>query len=248
MLILNNYAQPNRWRPIINFFRKGIIFRVILYAILFLFFFQFAYIYFCKYYFPPFTFIQLEVHQKYPYTFKKKYVEYSKISPYVRLAVIGAEDATFASHNGFSWEGIEKALQYNKNHPNRVKGASTISQQTAKNVFLWNKRTWARKVLEVYFTTMIEWLWGKKRIMEVYLNVIEMGPGIIGIEEAAWHFYKKHAYELSINEAAMIASCLPNPKFLNPLNPSTMLQKKHSRVVKNMFQLMEQDEIKSLIK
>ena len=103
-------------------------------------------------------------------------------------------------------------MKNNEKKPNRIKGASTISQQTAKNVFLWQGRSWLRKGLEVYFTKMIEWIWGKKRILEVYLNVIEMGRGIYGAEAASQAYFKKPARQLSRREAAMITACLPNPK------------------------------------
>lgn len=143
---------------------------------------------------------------------KRDYVDASEISAAAKLSVIASEDQLFPDHNGFDWKSIEKAMDYNKRKPNRVRGASTISQQTAKNVFLWQGRSWIRKGLEIYFTQMIEWVWGKERILEVYLNVIEMGKGIYGIEAASQAYFHKPASMLNRNEAAQIAACLPNPK------------------------------------
>mgnify|MGYP002777113357 FL=1 len=143
---------------------------------------------------------------------KRDYIDADEMNAAAKLAVMAAEDQLFPDHGGFDWKSIEKALEYNKRKPNRVRGASTISQQTAKNVFLWQGRSWVRKGLELYFTQMIEWIWGKKRILEVYLNVIEMGRGVYGIEAAAQNYFKKPASSLSRAEAAQIAACLPNPK------------------------------------
>jgi len=133
------------------------------------------------------------------------------MSENAKLAVIASEDQLFADHNGFDFKSIEKAMKHNSKSKS-LHGASTISQQTAKNVFLWQGRSWFRKALETYFTFMIELIWGKKRILEVYMNVAEMGNGIFGIEAAAQNNFKKPALRLSEQEAAMIAACLPNPK------------------------------------
>lgn len=143
---------------------------------------------------------------------KRDYVRAADISPSLKLAVIASEDQIFPDHSGFDWKNIKKAMEYNKRKPNRIRGASTISQQVAKNVFLWQGRDWLRKGLELYFTKMIEWIWGKQRILDVYLNVIEMGPGIYGAEAASQAYFGKPAKNLSRREAAMIAACLPNPK------------------------------------
>ena len=143
---------------------------------------------------------------------KRDMVSVDDVSPNARLAVIASEDQLFPDHNGFDFKSIEKALAYNAKKPGRVRGASTISQQVAKNVFLWQGRSWIRKGLEVYFTFMIELIWGKQRIIDVYLNVAEMGEGIYGIEAASRSYFKKPATKLSRREAAMIAACLPNPK------------------------------------
>lgn len=133
-----------------------------------------------------------------------------KISKNLQLAVICSEDQNFLNHHGFDMKAIEKAITYNKKGK-RTRGASTISQQTAKNVFLWQHRSWVRKGLEAYFTFLIELVWSKERIMEVYLNSIEMGNGIYGAEAAAQHWFKRPAANLRQQEAAAIAAILPNP-------------------------------------
>lgn len=143
---------------------------------------------------------------------KRDYVGWKNISYNAKLSVIASEDQLFPDHSGFDWKNIKKAMAYNKKKPNRVRGASTISQQVAKNVFLWQGRSWFRKGLEAYFTFMIELLWSKKRILDVYLNVVEMGKGIYGIEAASQSYFNKPAASLSRQEAAMIAASLPNPK------------------------------------
>jgi monofunctional glycosyltransferase len=133
------------------------------------------------------------------------------ISPYAKLAVICSEDQLFPDHDGFDFKSIEKAMKHNQKSKS-LHGASTISQQVAKNVFLWQGRSWIRKGLEVYFTFMIELIWGKKRILEMYLNVSEMGKGVFGVEAAARYYFNKPASALTRQEAARIAACLPNPK------------------------------------
>ena len=138
------------------------------------------------------------------------WVPLDKISVNLQLAVICSEDQLFLQHNGFDIQAIEKAYEHNKNGK-KLKGASSISQQTAKNVFLWPQRSWLRKGLETYFTFLMELIWSKERIMEVYLNSIEMGPGIYGAEAAAHHWFKKSAAQLTKYEAAAIAAILPNP-------------------------------------
>ncbi|MDX1316025.1 MAG: monofunctional biosynthetic peptidoglycan transglycosylase [Xanthomarina gelatinilytica] len=154
-----------------------------------------------------------------PMGWKHDWVSLDQISKNLQLAVICSEDQNFLKHNGFDVEAIEKAYLDNKKGK-RIKGASTISQQTAKNVFLWPQRSWFRKGLEVYFTFLIESIWSKERIMEVYLNSIEMGPGIYGAEAAAIYWYKKPASKLSQYESASIAAILPNP-LKYKANPAT---------------------------
>ena len=178
---------------------------------IFLFFFQFFCIILFKWVNPPITITQLVSWIKGD-GLKRDYVNGNKISYNAKLAVIAEEDQLFPDHSGFDWKSMKKAMEYNKKKPNRVRGGSTISQQVAKNVFLWQDRTYFRKALEAYFTFMIELIWGKKRILEVYLNVIEMGKGIYGIEAASQTYFNKTASSLTRAEAAMIASCLRNPK------------------------------------
>ena len=181
--------------------------------------FQFCYILLLRWVNPPITMTQL-VSWVSGHGLKRDYVNSHAISPNARLAVIASEDQLFPDHSGFDWKSIKKARKYNEKKPGRVRGASTISQQVAKNVFLWQGRSWVRKGLEVYFTFMIEVFWGKKRIMQVYLNVIEMGDGIFGIEMASQLYFNKPAKNLTKLEAAMIVACLPNPKRfkVNPLS------------------------------
>lgn len=161
----------------------------------------------------------------------KDWVPLSEISPKMPLAAVAAEDQKFAEHSGFDIEAMEKALQYNKTHKGKVRGASTISQQVAKNVFLFPDRTYLRKALEVYFTFLIEIFWSKERILEVYLNVIEMGEGIFGTQAAAQFYYKKNASQLSAYECAAIASILPNPRIWSPLTPNARVARKIKRVM-----------------
>jgi monofunctional biosynthetic peptidoglycan transglycosylase len=162
------------------------------------------------------------------------------------LAAIASEDQLFPDHNGFDWKSIKKAMEYNKRKPGRVKGASTISQQVAKNVFLWQGRDWIRKGLEAYFTFMIELIWGKKRILEVYLNVSEMGTGIYGIEAASRHYFNKPAKQLNRQEAAMIISCMPNPKEYTVKPLSRHVAERYPLVMSNMNSLQGDPDIQAL--
>lgn len=141
----------------------------------------------------------------------KKWRSYEKISPEMAKAVIASEDNLFAGHNGFDWKEMKKAIDEHRNKGKKLRGASTISQQTAKNVFLFPNRSFIRKAFEAYFTVLIEWIWGKERILEVYLNVAEMGKGIYGAEAAAQAFFGKSASELTRYESSLITACLPNP-------------------------------------
>lgn len=179
---------------------------------------------------------------------KRDYVGWNKISYNARLAVIASEDQAFPDHSGFDWKNIKKAMAYNKKKPNRIRGASTISQQVAKNVFLWQDRSKIRKGLEAYFTFMIELIWGKKRILEVYLNVIEMGKGIFGTEAAAQTYFNKSAIALSRTEAAMIAACLPNPKryTIKPLSGYVALRRQW--VLQQMNNLESDADVQDIIK
>lgn len=168
----------------------------------------------------------------------KEWVPIEKISPYLIQAVIASEDNLFLEHNGFSLKDMKKAWQHNKKGK-RIRGGSTISQQTAKNVFLWNKRSYVRKGLEAYFTVLIELFWSKKRIMEVYLNVIEMGDGIYGAQAAAMEYYGKDATKLTRRQAASIAVCLPNPRKYNPVNPSSYIRRRTGTILSLMNKLPE---------
>lgn len=178
---------------------------------------------------------------------RRDYVDDEEISYNIKLAVIASEDQIFPDHSGFDWKSIEKAMKYNEKKPNRIRGASTISQQVAKNVFLWQGRDWIRKGLELYFTKMIEWIWGKKRILEVYLNVIEMGRGIYGVEAAAMNYFGKHASALTRREAAMIAACLPNPKRYTVKPASPYVQVKSGWIQRQMSNLEGDTDLQAII-
>lgn len=165
----------------------------------------------------------------------KQWVSLDKISPDLQLAVVASEDNLFLEHHGFDFNAIDKAQAYNERKKGKkVHGASTISQQTAKNVFLWSGRSWVRKGFEVYFTVMIEFVWPKKRIMEVYLNVIEMGDGIYGAEMASESYFNKPAAKLTRSEAALIAAILPNPRKWSPAHPTGYLQSRQDWILWNM--------------
>ncbi|PRX48121.1 monofunctional biosynthetic peptidoglycan transglycosylase [Salegentibacter salegens] len=155
------------------------------------------------------------------------------ISRHLQLGLIASEDQNFVKHRGFDIEAIEKAIEDNQKGK-RVRGASTISQQTAKNVFLWPGRNWFRKGLEVYFTFLIETLWSKERILEVYLNSIEMGGGVYGAEAAAQHWFNKSAANLSVYEAAAIAAILPNPREYRANPASNYINQRINWIVRQM--------------
>jgi len=179
---------------------------------------------------------------------KRDYVGGKKISYNAKIAVIAEEDQLFPDHSGFDWKSIKKAMEYNKKKPNRTRGGSTISQQVAKNVFLWQGKSFIRKGLETYFTFMIELIWGKKRILEVYLNVIEMGKGIYGIEKASQIYFKKPASALTRMEAATIASSLRNPKIFTVVPLSNSVAVRRQWVIRQMNNLEEDPDIQEIIK
>lgn len=212
-----------------------------------LFIAQFLYIIILKWINPPFTLTQFASWIS-GEGLKRDYVADDEISYNMKLAVISSEDQLFPDHTGFDWKSIEKAMKYNERKPNRVKGASTISQQVAKNVFLWQGRSWVRKGLEVYFTKMIEWVWGKKRILEVYLNVIEMGKGIFGAQAAAKQYFKKDASSLTRREAALIAACLPNPKKYTVKPLSGYVAKRSGWVAQQMNFIEGDTDVQNIIK
>lgn len=170
----------------------------------------------------------------------KDWVSLHDMSPNLVLAVISSEDQKFSKHFGFDFEAIEKVAQQNVKLEKRgkpIKGGSTISQQCAKNVFLYPQRSYIRKALEVYFTFLIEIFWSKKRIMEVYLNVIEMGDGIYGAQAAAQTYFGKDARNLNPSEAALIAAVLPNPRKWNPAQPSAYILKREAWILRQMGHL-----------
>jgi monofunctional biosynthetic peptidoglycan transglycosylase len=160
-----------------------------------------------------------------------QWVSIEKISPHLWQAVVASEDNNFMKHHGIDLGAIRKAQAFNKRSLNRKRGASTISQQTAKNVFLWPARTYLRKGFEVYFTLFLETVWSKKRVMEMYLNVIEMGPGIYGAEAAAQHYFHKPASKLTRSEAALLAISLPNPRKRNPARPTGYMLRRQQQIL-----------------
>jgi monofunctional biosynthetic peptidoglycan transglycosylase len=166
----------------------------------------------------------------------KTWVPIEEISPNMVQAVVASEDNLFLKHNGFSFFAISKAFEHNLKGK-RIRGGSTISQQTAKNVFLWQQRSYLRKGLEAYFTVLIELIWNKERIMEVYLNVIEMGDGIYGVEAASQEFFDEPAIELSKSQAALIAACLPNPRKFLVDHPSGFVEKRRAKILQRMGQI-----------
>jgi len=174
------------------------------------------------------------------YRILKEWKPLSEIAPEMTLAVMASEDIWFFKHKGFDWESIRKARRAYQAGES-LRGASTISQQTAKNVFLLPYRSWVRKGLEIWFTVGIEWLWGKERIMEVYLNVVELGQGVFGVEAAAQHYFQKPAKELTIPQAALIATCLPAPRQRNPLYPTQDMERRAAHI-ERLISLLSQPE------
>lgn len=162
------------------------------------------------------------------------WVPLSKMSIYMPVAVIASEDQNFMSHHGFDFQAIQMAAKENRSGKKRIRGGSTISQQTAKNVFLWPGRSWLRKGLETYFTFLIEMMWSKQRIMEVYLNSIEMGEGIYGADAVAEEHFNTEAVNLSKAQCALIAATLPNPRVFSSKRPSAYMLKRQSRILREM--------------
>ena len=214
---------------------------------LWLFIAQLGYIIICKWLNPPITITQVVDVVK-GYGLKKDNIGYDAMGSNIKLAVMAAEDQLFPDHNGFDVRAIKKAQKYNEKHPDRVKGASTISQQTAKNVFLWQGGGYFRKGLEVYFTFMIETLWSKERILQTYLNVAEMGPGIFGVQAAAKHYFDKDARNLTRSEAAQIAACLRNPKKYTVKPLSRFVSVVSAKVLRQMNNIQGDPEIIALLK
>ena len=188
-------------------------------------------------YFTPLMFIRMAQqkanHQE--LTLHHHWVPIEEMNPSMATAVMASEDAHFLEHHGFDFKAIEQAAMRNIKHPDKRKhGASTISQQTAKNVFLWPGRSWIRKGFEVYFTVLIELVWSKERIMEVYLNSIEMGDGIYGADAVAEQHFNTTAKELTRAQCALIAATLPNPRRYNSANPSKYMKKRQKRILHEM--------------
>ncbi|HPA16871.1 MAG TPA: monofunctional biosynthetic peptidoglycan transglycosylase [Verrucomicrobiae bacterium] len=175
-------------------------------------------------------------------------VPLDRVASCARLAVIAAEDQEFARHRGFDEGAIRDAMEHNRKEAGRrLRGGSTISQQVAKNVFLWQGRTWLRKGLEAWFTALIEALWGKRRILEVYLNCAEMGRGIFGIEAAAQQYFRKSAAALNPEEAALIAAALPAPRAYLVAKPGPWLRQRQRWVLGQMRNLADDADIKALV-
>jgi monofunctional biosynthetic peptidoglycan transglycosylase len=215
--------------------------------ILWLIILQFVYIIVCKWINPPITITQINSLLQ-GYGLQRDYVAFNEMSPNIKLAVLASEDQQFADHDGFDIKAIKKAMKYNKKHPTKTRGASTISQQVAKNVFLWQGGGYFRKGLEVYFTFMIEKIWGKKRILETYLNIAETGKGIFGVQAAARVYFNKDAKNLSKSDAAMIAACLPNPKIYTVKPLSRYVGYRHNNIMQQMNNLDGDEEIDAIVK
>lgn len=199
---------------------------------------------------PPITLTQLGSWLG-PNGLSRDYISGDEIPFNIKLAAIASEDQLFPDHNGFDWDALQKSLT--TTHKKRVRGgaASTISQQVAKNVFLWQGEgftKYLRKIPEFYFTKVIEIVWGKKRILNVYLNVIEMGPGIFGVEAAAQHYFHKPAKDLTKREAALIIACLPNPKKFQPTSSERYVQWHANWIQNQMAQIKNDPDILEIIK
>jgi monofunctional biosynthetic peptidoglycan transglycosylase len=222
--------------------------RIIKKIFLFLLISHLAYILLIRFVDPPITITQITSIIE-GNGFKRTHLSLDEMSTAAKLAVVASEDQLFPDHNGFDIKGIERALAFNKKKKGKkIRGASTISQQVAKNVFLWQGRSWFRKGLEVYFTFMIELVWSKQRILEVYLNEAEMGKGIFGIEAAAKQYFKKPAKRLTRTEAAMIAASLPNPVRYTVKPASTYVSRKYPWVLRQMNNLDGDPDIMAIIR
>ena len=225
---------------------KKSIWRTVRRVFLWMFIAQFVYIIILRWVNPPFTVTQVVSFIK-GHGLSRDYISYDAMSTNAKLAVIGGEDQLFPDHNGFDLKSIKLAQKYNRKHPGKVRGASTISQQVAKNVFLWQGGGWFRKGLEVYFTFMIETFWGKKRILQMYLNVSEMGKGIFGIQSAARSYFKKDARSLTRIEAAQIAAALPNPVRFTVKPLSRYVSARSANIQRQMNNLQGDPDIKALL-
>ena len=205
-----------------------------------------VYALFCKWVDPPITLTQVVSLAK-GNGLHRHYVSLADISPHLRLAVMASEDQLFPDHNGFDFKSIQKAMKHNRKSKS-LHGASTISQQVAKNVFLWQHGGYFRKGLEVYFTFMIETLWSKRRILEVYLNVAEMGDGIFGVEAASEHYFHTSAKNVTRKQAALIAACLPNPEGYTIQPLSAHVASRYPWILNQMNNLQGDPDIQKLLK
>ena len=210
-----------------------------------------CYVLLCRWVMPPVTLTQLGSIFSGD-GLKRSYVSWNNISANAKLAAIASEDQLFPDHSGFDWGELQKSMQEDPKKKKKIfgAGASTISQQTAKNVFLWQGEgamKYIRKVPEAYFTKLIEWVWGKKRILDIYLNTIEMGRGIYGIEAASREYFHKSAKELSPTEAAMIIACLPNPKRFTVKPESRFVAWKTQWILRQMHNIEDDPAIRKLI-
>jgi monofunctional biosynthetic peptidoglycan transglycosylase len=212
-----------------------------------------SYVLVTKFIDPPITITQIT--NAFGLGLKRDYVGWNEMSYNIKLAAIASEDQTFTDHSGFDWDALEKSLRpKKKNKKSRIPiggGASTITQQTAKNVFLWQGGSYdkfIRKIPEFYFTFLIEMIWGKKRILEVYLNVIETGPGCFGVEAAAQHYFHKSAKKLTRSEAAMIVAGFPNPKKFTARPMTRRVSWRYPQILREMSNIEGDEDIRALLK
>ena len=179
------------------------------------------------------------------YVAHSDWVPMDKIAPAMALAVIAAEDQKFPQHSGFDMTAIRAALAHNERHESRVRGGSTLSQQMVKNLFLWDGRSWLRKGLEAGITVGVELVWTKRRILTVYLNIVEFGPGIFGVQAAATHFFNKPASRLTASEAALLAAVLPNPIRFRVDAPSSYVRQRQQWILRQMTQIGGDDFLRA---
>ncbi len=219
--------------------------RIVLKVFLYAFLFSLVYILLGKWLNPPITITQLSSILQ-GNGLDRQYQDYERMNSNIKLAVLAGEDQLFPDHNGFDFKSIQKALKHNKKSKS-LRGASTISQQVAKNVFLWQHGGYFRKALEVYFTFMIETIWGKRRILEVYLNVAQTGKGMFGVNSAAREYFKKTSNTLTKREAAMIAACLPNPMVYTIKPVSKRVVYRSAWIIRQMNNLAKDPDIRLLL-
>ena len=220
---------------------------------IFLFVSSLVYVIIIKLVEPPITITQIT--NAFGLGLKRDYVSWNDMSYNIKLAALASEDQSFTDHSGFDWDAIEKSLRPKKKRKKSKipigGGARTITQQTAKNVFLWQGGKYdkyIRKIPEVYFTFLIEMVWGKKRILEVYLNVIETGPGCFGVEAAAQHYFKKSAKNLSRAEAAMIVAGFPNPKKFTARPMTRRVSWRYPQILREMNNIEGDEDVRALLK